>query len=55
MKRRLAYEDSEQTHRDHDASFAKEVGATGWLGPTWPKKFEVLNAAHTRCWPIWKK
>jgi len=42
-KRRLTYEDSQQTHRDHDASFAKEVGATGWLGLTWPKKFGGLE------------
>jgi alkylation response protein AidB-like acyl-CoA dehydrogenase len=38
-KRRLAYEDSEKKHREHDAAFAKEVGDTGWLGLTWPKKF----------------
>jgi alkylation response protein AidB-like acyl-CoA dehydrogenase len=42
-KRRLAYEESERTHRDHDAAFAKEVGETGWLGLTWPKKFGGLE------------
>jgi alkylation response protein AidB-like acyl-CoA dehydrogenase len=26
-------------HREFDPAFAKEVGGTGWLGLTWPKKF----------------
>jgi alkylation response protein AidB-like acyl-CoA dehydrogenase len=38
-KRRLAYEASGKKHREYDPAFAKEVGTTGWLGLTWPKKF----------------
>jgi alkylation response protein AidB-like acyl-CoA dehydrogenase len=42
-KRRAAYEIGERTHREHDAQFARELGATGWLGLTWPKKFGGLE------------
>ncbi|MBN9427372.1 MAG: acyl-CoA dehydrogenase [Burkholderiales bacterium] len=38
-ERRRAYEATDQTHREFDADFARELGATGWLGLTWPKRF----------------
>ena len=37
--RRAQYEANDATHRDYDAQFARELGATGWLGLTWPKQF----------------
>jgi alkylation response protein AidB-like acyl-CoA dehydrogenase len=42
-ERRAAYEATDETHRDHDAKFAREMGSTGWLGLTWPKKFGGLE------------
>jgi alkylation response protein AidB-like acyl-CoA dehydrogenase len=42
-ERRAAYEADPRTHREHDASFARELGATGWLALTWPKKFGGLE------------
>jgi alkylation response protein AidB-like acyl-CoA dehydrogenase len=41
--RRLAYEASEKAHREYDAAFARELGSTGWLGLTWPRKFGGLE------------
>jgi alkylation response protein AidB-like acyl-CoA dehydrogenase len=38
-ERRKAYEDRGKMHREYDPDFSKEVGSTGWLGLTWPKKF----------------
>src|SRR5882757_8640294 len=42
-ERRAVYEANDETHRDHDAKFAREMGSTGWLGLTWPKKFGGLE------------
>jgi alkylation response protein AidB-like acyl-CoA dehydrogenase len=42
-ERRASYEATDETHRDHDAKFAREMGSTGWLGLTWPKKFGGLE------------
>jgi alkylation response protein AidB-like acyl-CoA dehydrogenase len=41
--RRAAYEESERAHRDYDPDFARELGQTGWLGLTWPKRFGGLE------------
>jgi len=38
-ERRLAYEEGGLAHREFDPAFARELGETGWLGLTWPKKF----------------
>lgn len=38
-KRRTAYEKGAHARREFDPAFARELGATGWLGLTWPKKF----------------
>ena len=38
-ERRHAYEEGDDTHREYDEKFARELGAKGWLGLTWPKKF----------------
>jgi alkylation response protein AidB-like acyl-CoA dehydrogenase len=38
-ERRAAYEEGALAHREFDPAFARELGATGWLGLTWPKKF----------------
>ena len=38
-QRCAAYEERDTTHRDYEAHFARELGATGWLGLTWPKAF----------------
>lgn len=43
QERRAAYEESGQGHREFDPTFAREVGATGWLGLTWPRKFGGLE------------
>ena len=37
--RREAYEASDPTHRDYDPAFSRELGETGWLGLTWPRRF----------------
>jgi alkylation response protein AidB-like acyl-CoA dehydrogenase len=42
-ERRAAYEANDKSHRDWDETFAREIGATGWLGLTWPKKFDGLE------------
>lgn len=42
-ERRLAYEESGKAHREYEPAFARELGATGWLGLTWPKKFDGLE------------
>ncbi len=42
-ERRAAYEANDKSHRDHDEQFAREMGSTGWLGLTWPKKFGGLE------------
>jgi alkylation response protein AidB-like acyl-CoA dehydrogenase len=42
-QRRAAYEADEKKHREHDSQFARELGATGWLGLTWLKKFGGLE------------
>lgn len=41
--RRDAYAARDATHRDYDADFARELGATGWLGLTWPRRFGGLE------------
>ncbi len=38
-ERRDAYEKRDPTHREYDPEFARELGETGWIGLTWPKKF----------------
>jgi alkylation response protein AidB-like acyl-CoA dehydrogenase len=38
-ERRAAYEEGALAHREFDPAFARELGATGWLGLTWPRKF----------------
>lgn len=38
-ERREAYQRTDKTHRDFDRALSKELGATGWLGLTWPKQF----------------
>ena len=38
-ERRAAYEAGKTAHREYDAAFARDLGTTGWLGLTWPKKF----------------
>jgi alkylation response protein AidB-like acyl-CoA dehydrogenase len=43
--RRHAHEQRDATHRDFDAAFAREIGKTGWLGLTWPKKFGGMEAS----------
>jgi alkylation response protein AidB-like acyl-CoA dehydrogenase len=42
-ERRSALNRSDQRHREFDPAFARDVGATGWLGLTWPKKFGGLE------------
>jgi alkylation response protein AidB-like acyl-CoA dehydrogenase len=42
-ERRAAYEEGSTAHREYDAAFARELGATGWLGLTWPQKFGGLE------------
>src|SRR6266851_3150557 len=41
--RRAAYEADPKTHREHDPQFALDIGKTGWLGLTWPRKFGGLE------------
>ena len=38
-ERRAVHEEGALAHREFDPAFARELGATGWLGLTWPKKF----------------
>jgi alkylation response protein AidB-like acyl-CoA dehydrogenase len=42
-ERRAVYEADPKTYREHDPGFARELGATGWLGLTWPVKFGGLE------------
>ncbi len=38
-ERREAYECSPNVHREFDAQFARELGKTGWIALSWPKRF----------------
>ncbi|MDR7097570.1 acyl-CoA dehydrogenase [Hydrogenophaga laconesensis] len=38
-ERRHAYEARDTTHREYDEELARQLGAKGWLGLTWPQKF----------------
>jgi alkylation response protein AidB-like acyl-CoA dehydrogenase len=42
-ERRLAFEKDASAHREYDPQFARELGQTGWLGLTWPRKFGGLE------------
>lgn len=35
-ERKAAFDAQEFHHREFDASFAKDIGTTGWIGLTWP-------------------
>ncbi|HEX2539683.1 MAG TPA: acyl-CoA dehydrogenase [Caldimonas sp.] len=38
-ERKAAFDAREFHHREFDASFARDLGATGWLGLGWPREF----------------
>ena len=37
-ERKAAFDAQEFHHREFDASFAKDMGTTGWIGLTWPRE-----------------